>query len=108
MGGAWLPCGEGLGVMDVLVVDSRGERAASWRGVHGWGAAMRSLRSGLSAVEPAWFVVVVGGQSASVVSICSPYLASLFSPTPFTLPSSPSVVGCSVAIWRSVASWKIT
>lgn len=44
----------------------------------------------------------------SVSRICCPYLASLVSPTPLTLPSSARVAGDSAAIWRSVASWKIT
>src|SRR5271166_297491 len=40
--------------------------------------------------------------------ICSPYLASLVSPTPFTRASSSSVDGGAAAICRRVASWKIT
>lgn len=51
-----------------------------------------------------------GGRSSpcNVRSTCSPYLASLFSPTPFTLLSSASDAGAWVAISRRVASWKMT
>lgn len=52
--------------------------------------------------------VRAGRQVARVSRICWPYFASLFSPTPLILPSSARVVGQSVAIWRRVASWKIT
>lgn len=51
---------------------------------------------------------VMGAESARASRICCPYLASLFSPTPFTVLSSARVDGASVAIWRRVASWKIT
>jgi hypothetical protein len=44
----------------------------------------------------------------TVSRICCPYLASLLSPTPLTVPSSARLAGSSAAIWRSVASWKIT
>ncbi len=46
------------------------------------------------------------GQSAS--RSCCPYLASLVSPTPLTLPSSASEDGDVIATSLRVASWKIT
>src|SRR5690606_21098255 len=47
-------------------------------------------------------------ESAKVASTCSPYFASLFSPTPLTVPSSSNDPGIRVAISRRVASWKMT
>ncbi len=49
-----------------------------------------------------------GLRACSVSSTCWPYLASLLSPTPLTVPSSARVAGQRAATSRSVASWKIT
>src|SRR5262245_19122276 len=49
-----------------------------------------------------------GRTASSVSSTCWPYLASLLSPTPLTMPSSARVAGHRAATSRSVASWKIT
>jgi hypothetical protein len=75
-----------------------GGEACVWR-AFGWrGLCVASL----------WVVAALAGQDARVSRICWPYFASLFSPTPFILPSSARLVGVSVAICRRVASWKIT
>ena len=46
--------------------------------------------------------------SAKTPRIPSPYFASLLSPTPLTFERACNDPGRSAAIWRSVASWKMT
>lgn len=77
----------------------------------GSGSASISGQSG-SGASPAAAVGAAPGapppREASTPITPSPYVASFFSPTPLMPPSPSTEVGHTVAISRSVASWKMT
>jgi hypothetical protein len=92
-----------------MAVPGRHRSSPSRRAVEGRLAAVAERLRGTA--HPAPGAVDPGGWLAaapSVSSTCWPYLASLASPMPLTVPSSARVAGDCAAIWRSVASWKIT
>jgi len=99
--------------------DGAGDRDGAGAGRAGFGlAGALAGADGVAAAErlrgtahPAPGAVGPGGWLAAAPSVsrtCWPYLASLASPMPLTVPSSARVAGDCAAIWRSVASWKIT